>query len=248
MDRSSFGLIIVFLLAFIANPRISRAQEEHRFPFSLEPILSTGRVFELTKYASTYTGKGALARYELGEWFVTGRYRLDEYKMSYFGLSKEAVDQVLNGQPVTVPVLPRIEVSERKAEKELQAGRSFREGSFAVAAGWRVFSLKNDFSSMESSGPSIGVDGLFGPFIVRLDGAVVLHTGIQNHRTDIFVLPEGERTLSFYGEPKAEYGWLFSVRPFSGRLNPLSFGYEGSMIVLKYGYRYYHGVTVRARF
>jgi len=88
-----------------------------------------------------------------------------------------------------------------------------------------------------------------GKFELGANIAWFTHTSVRNMRGYYeFVRPEGERTISYLGEPRYEIGWTLLASPFSGSLKRLSFGYDGSTLGLKYNNRYYHGLAIRAVF
>lgn len=219
--------------------------------WSLEPAVHVGWVYEFTELVQDYYGFEVAAAYTPGRWTFRGRYRADQYVFPYFGITRETYQQVVTGQPLTGPFLTRTDTTEERVEQDLLAGRRFQEGRLEVLAGARLLALRNGFSSMTSTGPEFQVLGnvrtAWGGVAGRLDGVWYLHNTIDNHRQD-YVLPDGERTISSLGEPRYEIGWAIMVSPFSGFLERLSFGYDGSLLGLKHGSRYYNGLSLRAAF
>ncbi len=254
MTLKATALLIVIVLLL---PGAALADEEAPGPaWSVEPQLSAGYVYEFTQYARTYTGAGLTIRYMPGPWIVLGGYRVEDYVMTYFGITSQTINQIFSRQQLNGPLLTQTDVAERRSVEELMAGWRSSGNGFSLLAGFRRQSLVNSFSSMNSTGPCARAEGRLSAHGVgiswRIDGAHYSHTRFDNHRlgwgANEYVLPDGERTISYYGEPKYGAGWGLAVGPREGAGKRFSLGYEGSIITLKYGYRHYHGFSVRGEF
>jgi hypothetical protein len=250
------AVVLLFVIVLIL-PGASLADEEAQRPaWSVEPELSAGYVYEFTQYASTYTGVGLSVRYMPGPWIALGSYREEDYVMTYFGITNGTINQIFSGQQLIGPFLTFVNVAERRTVEELMVGRRSSGNGFAILAGFRSQALDNSFSSMRSTGPCARAEGRLsapvGRISWRIDGAQYTHDHFDNHRLgwreNEYVLPDGERTISYFGEPKYGAGWGLAIGPRAGAGKRFSVGYEGSIITLKYGYRHYHGFSVRGEF
>ncbi len=219
--------------------------------WSIEPSLSGGIVYEFTDNISYYKGLGIEAEYMPGRWIFYGSYDFKDYVMSYFGVTWEAMSQLLQQGSFTGQFLSRVDVQEKRGDAELLIGRRFVSRGFTLFAGARRVNLKNDFSSFESAGPALRLEGdlKWRQRQVRyeIEGMFVASEDVRNHRAD-FVLFDGYSTLSYYGAPEYFLGWGLGIGSSGDPRKGIYAGYEGSMIGLEYGYRYYHGLSLRIAF
>lgn len=249
---SGLGLLISIILCSV-EPAHTGEQDLICPSCSLKPTLRAGYVYEFTQIATTYRGFEIAGQYSPGPWVLSARYQADYYVMPYFGMTWQTFQQIMQNQTLTSMPFTRYDAVERKSETELMAGRRFWNNTTTLLAGARILYLNNDFSAMKTTGPSVRMEQDL-PFLplnmfLKLDGAWYMRAVVDNkHDFYEFVLPDGERTISFYGEPRYSVGWHAAIAPHSGIWRRLFVGYDGSMIGLKYGYRYYHGVSIGAAF
>ncbi len=240
-----FMAVVVTTLLWL--PAWSGAEEDQR-SWSLEAEAGAGVVQELTEHASTYTGEGLVARWKPGSWNVFARYRRDEYAMRYYGVTQQTAQTVFQNNTFSGPLFTEVNGVERKVDEQLLVGRHVGGDRCLLFLGLRRIDLNNGFSSVDIVGPAIRGEAHF-PWrrrhvILTLDGVTETTVLVRNHRAD-FIVPDGEKSISYYGELRREAGWSFLVESAPHAWGKLQYGYEGAVLQFKYIDRFFNGVTLR---
>lgn len=243
------SLLLLSLLFLFFLPQHSAAAEEPSKKWHVEAIAATGVIFEAVENVTFSKGGGISVNYRNGPWYATGRYRLDAYRMSYFGTSSNVAFSFLGGD-FDSGILDKVEVAEQKEDVLVGIGLKVWN-HINIYQGIRRIRFKNSFSSMELLGPGLGGEWTLPwkeyKMVLGLDWAANFFGSVTNNN-DEFVAFDGRETISFYGEPRYQLDWraLFGFQAFSWM--GVGLGYEGAVTVFEGVARNYHGVTLIAEF
>ena len=252
ISRPNIKSVLFIILIYLVSPVVSTASETMGGPrknYNLYPTLSAGVVYEYLNYRSHYKGIGLTIDYKLDGFLLRARYLKEFYQMTYFGASRDAALAFLrNGTGSQIVVKQK--VAEKKDDVGIGLGFNVWLKNLTLFPEIRWISFDNGFSVMEIFGPALAAEldlnwkGFV--FDLGLGGAFDLAGDIVDQRND-FVRLDGEKTISYYGEPLYIVNWKTMVKLpyYNGRF---SFGYNGSVTRFKYVYRYSHGLTGQANF
>ncbi len=241
-------MVLLFMLFFCAQ---GADADDARKTWSLEPIVDAGLVYESTDDMSTYTGEGISGRWAPGAWAVTACYRSDEYTINYYGVTKKVIAELFLNNALSDSYYTIVGVHERKEEQELLLGRQVWGEQLYLFAGMRRLRLLNNFSTMSIYGPAVRLESDFDwgtrNIIMTLGGVLDRSGKVVNH-DDEYIIFDGEKTISDFGELQNAVNWSAMIGLQPWRWSRLWFGYEGSLLSFKYVYRSSHGVIVKMEF
>lgn len=243
---------LVIPLILLLSASVAFCGESGGGKWSFSPFTSIGMVQEYIGGPSFYAGGGILAVYDSPAFKGKFLYRRDQYRITYFGVPKDAVTDFFGDQTIYGG---RLFFSNNVYETKddfsvLLGGKSF-PGGFKLFAGARMVQLKNVFSSMDIIGPSVGVEKRF-KFMGRdtalsISGAANIAGGVKDRRSD-YARFEGAKTISYFGEARYVLDWSLLVLLAKLRHFNLYAGYDGYVISFKHVGRVFTGLALQAEF
>ncbi|MDH4190023.1 MAG: hypothetical protein OEW21_07455 [Betaproteobacteria bacterium] len=221
-----------------------------------ELFVAGGAIAEYAHRLNAYRGLGAQLAYRWSaNWGVHAGYRVDRYRMQYYGLSWQTANALFGGAPTGISaagnVLTKVGVTERRDSAALALTWTLAPDAAAWKFGVGRQRLENSFSAMTLYGPWVGAritQDWAGYRFAASASALIDRWGKMGAQDPLFAVFDGERSASYFGEARWFAGWRVAIAPLGGGWGRLRLAYEGGVTGFKYTARHEQGIALGIAF